>query len=46
MKGAGPIADMIQKQHRLFCKKWGLNKDRFQFNKTLFKVPTAQQSLF
>ncbi len=46
MRGDGPVAEMIRKQHQLFCKKYSLNKTRFQFNTSAFKIPTAQQALF
>jgi DNA repair photolyase len=46
MRGEGNIAKMISDNFKLHCRLNGLNVKEIILNKTLFKIPTAQTSLF
>lgn len=46
MKGEGNFAQLINDTFKLHCKINGLNKKPVALNRSLFKVPKAQISLF
>lgn len=46
MRGEGNFAEMIRNTFKLHCRLNGLNVERSELDQTLFKVPTAQTSLF
>jgi len=47
MKGEGQFADIIKQQFRLYCKKFGLNENRFEYNLEAFRRNKGGQlSLF
>lgn len=46
MRGVGNIAQMIKDNFKLHCRLNRLNEAEIKLNRTLFKVPTAQISLF
>ena len=46
MRGEGNFAEMINATFKLHCKLNDLNKERIELNRSLFKVPKAQMSLF
>ncbi|TCC86916.1 PA0069 family radical SAM protein [Pedobacter frigiditerrae] len=46
MHGEGNFALMIRNTFKLHCRLNGLNIERTELDQTLFKVPTAQTSLF
>ena len=46
MRGEGNFAEMIRNTFKLHCRLNGLNVERTELDQTLFKVPTAQTSLF
>jgi DNA repair photolyase len=46
MRGEGKFAEMISHTFKLHCRLNGLNVEDIHLNRTLFKVPTAQTSLF
>lgn len=46
MHGEGNFAQLISDTFKLHCKLNGLNKSRITLNRSLFKVPQAQMSLF
>ncbi|MDQ7948231.1 MAG: PA0069 family radical SAM protein [Pedobacter sp.] len=46
MRGEGNFAEMIRSTFKLHCRLNGLNVDDIQLDRTLFKIPQAQMSLF
>lgn len=47
MKGEGNIAHIINQQFKLYCNKFGLNKERYEYNTSLFTRPGGvQMTLF
>lgn len=46
MRGEGNFAEMIRNTFKLHCRLNGLNVERTELDQTLFKIPTAQTSLF
>ena len=46
MKGVGPYADLLHRRFKLAKAKNGLDRPRAPLRTDLFKVPTAQMSLF
>jgi DNA repair photolyase len=46
MRGSGPYAEMLRTRFKLACTKLGLANARFALRTDLFRVPTAQGSLF
>ncbi len=46
MRGEGALADMVAQQYKKYGKLYHLNAEEWQLDKTLFKRPGAQGSLF
>jgi DNA repair photolyase len=46
MHGEGNFAEMIRNTFKLHCRLNGLNLEHIELNRTTFKVPKAQMSLF
>jgi len=46
MRGEGPIAKMVADQYKKFGTLYGMNKDGWSFNRSLFRRPASQGSLF
>ncbi len=46
MRGEGNFAEMIRNTFKLHCRLNGLNLTHIQLDQSLFKIPTAQTSLF
>ena len=46
MRGEGNFAEMIRATFKLHCRLNGLNETTIHLDRTLFKVPKAQMSLF
>ena len=46
MRGEGEAAEMIRKQFKMYCNRYGLNKDRWQLDTSLFRVPGQQLKLW
>ena len=46
MRGEGNFAEMIRDTFKLHCRLNGLNQESIVLDRTLFKIPQAQMSLF
>lgn len=47
MVGEGPYAEMIRRQFKVFCKRYGLNQTEIELNKNVFRrVKNGQLPLF
>jgi hypothetical protein len=47
MVGEGPFAEMIRRQFKVFCNRYGLNQEQMELDKNLFRrVKNGQLPLF
>lgn len=44
MRGQGPIADLLSRRFQVACAKYGLNQERFEQRRDLFRVPQIARS--